>query len=148
MIHDMDMEKFLVYVAVFTETENEFVVEFPDLEGCLTQGASLSEAFCKAQEALAIYYHENNGQLPEASSIQTIQDLYPRCIVLLVSVDLKNYLIKSLTPVKKTLTIPKWLNCMGEKYGVNFSKVLKNGLIAHLYTLKDLSEYDRKMLIE
>ena len=34
--------------------------------------------------------------------------------------------------VKKTLTIPSWLNTMAEKQGVNFSMVLQNALKAEL----------------
>lgn len=34
--------------------------------------------------------------------------------------------------VKKTLTIPAWLNTACENYGINYSKVLKDALIAKL----------------
>ncbi len=35
--------------------------------------------------------------------------------------------------VKKTLTIPAWLNTMAERAGLNFSQVLQNGLKNELH---------------
>jgi len=35
--------------------------------------------------------------------------------------------------VKKTLTIPAWLNTMAERQGVNFSMILQNALKAELH---------------
>jgi hypothetical protein len=35
--------------------------------------------------------------------------------------------------VKKTLTIPQWLNVEAERQGVNFSMVLQNGLKQYLH---------------
>jgi hypothetical protein len=34
--------------------------------------------------------------------------------------------------IKKTLTIPKWLNDLGEKNRVNFSHILQDALMNHL----------------
>lgn len=64
----------------------------------------------------------------------------------MVAIDTNNYIIKSLESVKKTLTIPKWLNELSVKYEANFSQILKNALIDYLKKLSTVSSYDRKML--
>ena len=48
--------------------------------------------------------------------------------------------------VKKTLTIPEWLNTLAEKYQVNFSHILKYALINYLKKLGSLSPCDKIML--
>ena len=143
----MTIQGFIGYVATFTKTENEqYFVEFPDLIGCYTQGNTLEEAVCHAQESLAIYYVEKKGELPPASTLQLIQNANPNSVVQIVAIDTEKYIVKSLRAIKKTLTIPEWLNELSEKYNVNFSQILKNALINHLKNLDYISSYDRKML--
>lgn len=143
----MTIQGFIGYVAIFTKTENEqYFVEFPDLIGCYTQGSTLEEAVCHAQESLAIYYLEKKGELPPASTLQSIQNANPNSVVQIVAIDTEKYIVKSLRAIKKTLTIPEWLNQLAENYNVNFSQILKNALINHLRNLDSISSYDRKML--
>lgn len=143
----MTIQGFIGYVAIFTKTENEqYFVEFPDLIGCYTQGSTLEEAVCHAQESLAIYYVEKKGELPPASTLQSIQNANPNSVVQIVAIDTEKYIVKSLRAIKKTLTIPEWLNQLAENYNVNFSQILKNALINHLRNLDSISSYDRKML--
>lgn len=135
------------YAALFKKVENEkYFVEFPDLTGCLTQGDTLEEALCHAQEALAIYYTEKKGELPLASDLETIQTENPDSLVQIVAIDTSNYIVKPLRTIKKTLTIPEWLNELAEKYQVNFSRILKTALISYLKNLDSISVYDRKLL--
>lgn len=143
----MTIQGFIGYVAIFTKAENEqYFVEFPDLIGCYTQGSTLEEAVCHAQEVLAIYYVEKKGELPPASTLQSIQNANPNSVVQIVAIDTDKYIVKSLRAIKKTLTIPEWLNKLAENYNVNFSQILKNALINHLRNLDSISPYDRKML--
>ena len=65
-----------------------------------------------------------------------------------MAIDTEKYIVKRMCSVKKTLTIPEWLNKLAEKYQVNFSQVLKNALISYLLNLDSISLYDRKMLNE
>lgn len=144
---EMNLVRFLSYVALFRKTkENVYVVEFPDLTGCLTQGSTFVEAFRNAQEALAIYYQEKEGNLPQSTEISKIQEQYSDAIVQTILIDLDCYFVKSMEPVKKTLTIPKWLNEIAKKHKINYSQILKNGLIAYLKEQDDISEYDLRML--
>ena len=111
----MTIQGFIGYVAIFTKAENEqYFVEFPDLIGCYTQGSTLEEAVCHAQEELAIYYVEKKGELPPASTLQSIQNANPNSVVQIVAIDTDKYIVKSLRAIKKTLTIPEWLNKLAE----------------------------------
>ena len=54
----------------------------------------------------------------------------------LISVDLEDYAKTHFKKsVKKTLTIPEWLNREATKKNINFSKVLQDALIAKLRSL-------------
>lgn len=139
---------YVAYIALFVLTENVYVVEFPDLDGCLTQGSTFTEALIRAQEALAIYYQEKGGHLPTPTELEVIlkQIKDSNTIVQLVAIDINNYIIKKMTSVKKTLSIPKWLDEIARKESINYSQLLQKALIGHLLSSSTLSDYDRKML--
>lgn len=62
-----------IYPAIFhVAEEGGFWVEFPDLEGCVTNGATLEEAFAMAKEALALYL-DDMEELPAATSLEKIE---------------------------------------------------------------------------
>ena len=137
----------LLFPALFhIDNTNTVFVEFPDLVGCFTQGDSLTEAYFNAQEALAIYAKENVRNLPSPSDLALIQSANPNTTVLLIGIDSTKYIVKSLESVKKTLSIPKWLNDIAVKYDVNFSKILKNALIGYLNNLEEVTDYDKRVL--
>ncbi len=118
------------YPAIFTQEDNYFWVYFPDLPGCFTEGSSMAEAYEMAQEAMGLYMENNSGEFdfPEPSDIKTIipkENEYP----ILVEFDPVEYLKrKSTKSVKKTLTIPEWLNVLAEKNNINFSQILQKAL--------------------
>lgn len=139
----------LLFPALFhIDNTNTIFVEFPDLLGCFTQGESLTQAYFNAQEALAIYAKENANNLPMPSELTLVQKNNPNTTVLLIGIDVTKYIVKSLESVKKTLSIPKWLNDLAVKYNVNFSKILKNALISYLINLDEVTDYDKKVLGE
>ena len=121
-----------IYPAVFHEEGDSYWVEFPDLEGCQTYGSSLNEAMAGAQEALAVYILtviEEGISLPSASDIKNISAPSDGFISL-VSASVDPY--KDNKAVKKTLTIPSWLNERAQALGINFSKVLQEALLAKI----------------
>ena len=123
----------LIYPAVFHEEENSVWAEFPDLEGCQTYADNMEECIRSAQEALEGYTEsviERDIKLPKASDIRKIK-AGKNCIVVPVYYDFKGYEANSRS-VKKTLTIPQWLNDRAEKNNINFSETLKNALIERL----------------
>ena len=100
-------------------------MEFPDIEGCQSYGDSLEETMNNAQEALGLYIAsklDNNEEINKPSDIKNIESADG--FVSYVSSDVSKYR-KKVKAVKKTLTIPEWLNEEAEKNHINFSSVLQ-----------------------
>lgn len=120
-----------VYPAVFHQEDDAYWVEFPDLEGCHTYGNSINETMAAAQEALAGYLLtllDQKKAIAPPSDISAIhvEDGFSS----FVSCDINQY--KDTKAVKKTLTIPSWLNDRAVSMGVNFSQVLQDALLAKI----------------
>ncbi|NLW07619.1 MAG: HicB family protein [Clostridia bacterium] len=128
----------LIYPACFYPCEEGgYTVTFPDLPGCVTEGDTLAEAVDMAIDAAAGWLLdevENKRPIPKPSDIKSVvADEYEDGFVSLISVDLDEYARKhSNKAVKKTLTIPAWLNTLAEKENINFSQILQDGLKNHL----------------
>lgn len=123
-----------IYPAVFHhEDDTSYWVEFPDLPGCFTDGDTQEDALNNAQEAMALYLEpdgETEPNYPHATDITDISQPENGFVSYVVSdVDLT----KSSRSVKKTLTIPEWLNTRATQQGVNFSQVLQEALINRCY---------------
>lgn len=122
----------IFYPAVFHKADQckkGYWVEVPDLPGCFTQGDTMEETFKEAQEALGLYLDENND-FNKLSPIEKIQQDFPGKTVMLVPYDSVAYAKKYKNKaIKKTLSIPEWLNEEASKRGVNFSQVLQEALI-------------------
>ena len=124
-----------IYPAIFTKEDQFYNVRFPDLEDCYTQGDNLQDAYEMASDVLCLtlYNLEEEGAkiLPasETSEIKTEKDEF----VSLVACDTLEYRqYYDNKAVKKTLTIPSWLNTMSEREGINFSAVLQAALKTEL----------------
>lgn len=121
------------YPALFHYEDNGYWVEFPDLDGCLSQGDSIADAISNAADALGGYLFSimnRNIEIPEPSAIHDLDVQKPDFASIIV-VDLESY-IKRTRAVKKTLTIPEWLNEAAEARHINFSSVLQQALINQL----------------
>lgn len=119
----------IVYPAIFLQEETGYSVSFPDLDGCFTEGDTIEQAFEMAQEALGLYLislEERNIKTPKASNPAEIS-CDSNEFIALVSCSLEKYRRKS-KAVKKTLTIPQWLNDEAELRHINFSSVLQKAL--------------------
>lgn len=120
-----------VYPAIFHEEEG-YWVEFPDLPGCQTYGDNLNSTVKCAQEALAGYLLTmlaEEKKVPVPTHIQAI-DQIEQGFVTLVSCDIDQY--KDSKAVKKTLTIPAWLNDLAMERNFNFSQILQEALLSRL----------------
>lgn len=129
----------LIYPACFYPCEEGgYTVIFPDLPGCITEGDTLADALEMGADAasgwLLYLLEEEKQQVPKSSDIKSIiPNEYENGFVTLISIDLDDYSKKhGNKAVKKTLTIPAWLNSIAEEKNVNFSQVLQNALINHL----------------
>lgn len=124
----------LVYPANFYyEEDGGYSVEIPDLLGCVTQGENLEEAMEMAQDAALgwiLTAIEAEEEIPKPSQIEQIK-LEANGFKTLLLLDIDQYTEKYGTKksIKKTLTIPEWLNKRAEKIGINFSQVLQESLL-------------------
>ncbi|HPU35648.1 MAG TPA: type II toxin-antitoxin system HicB family antitoxin [Bacillota bacterium] len=124
-----------MYPAIFSYAPDGISIEFPDLPGCLPCGKTTEEALKNAKEAMALHLwgmENDNVPIPEPSPIDEIK-LKPSQVIVLVEVYLPIYrdAIENQS-VKKTLTIPQWLNKIAEENHVNFSQILQKALKEHL----------------
>lgn len=120
-----------VYPAIFHEEEG-YWVEFPDLPGCQTYGDDLNATVKYAQEALAGYLLTmlaEERKVPAPTHIQKINQI-EQGFVTLVSCDIDQY--RDSKAVKKTLTIPAWLNDLAIERNFNFSQILQEALLSRL----------------
>ena len=118
------------YPAIIHQDEGAYWVEFPDLEGCFSDGETLAEAAVNAEEALGAYLcslMERELEIPAPSDITTIRP--EDGFTTLVATEPLKYR-RSTRAVKKTLTIPEWLNIEAEKRHINFSSVLQQALLS------------------
>lgn len=125
------MEK-LFYPAVFHHEEvGGYSVDFPDLLGCVTEGDTLAEAIRMAEDALGIYLYtlKEEGEEAPAPSDPADVEVSGRDFVSLVEYDEVEYLKRTDShSVKKTLTIPAWMDTLARENNLNFSNVLQNAI--------------------
>lgn len=113
-----------------------YEVSFPDLAGCLTFGETMEEAFINAQDALngMLWTLEDDKEqtIPKPSDFKSVVH-DENSVVTLIEADTLEYRKKYDTKaIKKTLTIPAWLNTKAMESGVNFSSVLQEALLKRL----------------
>lgn len=128
------MAKYL-YPAVFTKEEAGYSVNFPDVESCYTSGVTLEEAMEMAEDVLCLtlYGLEQDGkEIPAASAVNDVPHGKNEFVSLVGCDTIEYRKFYDNRAVKKTLTIPSWLNDMAERSGVNFSGVLQEALKAKL----------------
>jgi len=128
----MQMKQY-VYPAQFVNEDNGTIsVYFPDLDGCHTYDDTIEGASLMAKDALEGYIEfilEMGKELPKPSNIKeiTVDDGF----VMMVVADVLN-MPEENKPVKKTLSIPKWLDREATNAHLNFSGVLRDALIEQL----------------
>jgi predicted RNase H-like HicB family nuclease len=120
-----------IYPAIISYDSDGISIEFPDLPGCLTFSNTTDKAILMTKEALALHLsgmEDDNDIIPDPSDIPSIK-LEDSQAIILIEVWMPIYRDKiKYTSVKKTLTIPKWLNDIAEENHVNFSQSLQNTL--------------------
>ena len=128
-----------VYPVIFTVEGEAILVSVPDLPGLHTFGNSLADALYMAQDAIEMWLWdaENKGEIiPQASSQKEIDKMCksPKQSVSLVAVDTDEYRkLNDTRAVKKTLSIPAWLNHKAEMANAPFSQILQQGLKEYLH---------------
>lgn len=124
------------YPAIFTPEENGcFSINFPDLEGCYTCGDSLEDGIEMAEDVLALIlygYEKENRDIPAPSAPDSFS-LSGNEFINFIACDTMEYRkMYNSKAIKKTLTIPEWLNEAASAMGLNFSQVLQEALLAKI----------------
>lgn len=122
-----------VYPAIFTpEEEGKYSVFFPDLDGCYTCGDNLQDALFMANDILAyvLYDYEKAGkEIPAPSKIENVKTEEGEFVNYVACDTIEYAKMHNNRAVKKTLTIPEWLNEAAIRADVNFSQVLQEALM-------------------
>lgn len=120
-----------IYPAVFSKEGKFYNVRFPDFESCYTQGEGLQDAYEMASDILCLTLYEleeGKETIPPASDAVSIKTENGEFVSLVACDTLEYRQYYDNKAVKKTLTIPAWLNTMSEREGINFSAVLQAAL--------------------
>ena len=124
------------YTAVFTPEENGYNVDFPDIPGCYTSGDDIADAISMAQDALCLTLYDmeqDKKAIPAASNPRDIK-ITGEQFTSVIAVDTETYRrFYENKSVKKTLTLPMWLNERAERANINFSGILQEALKEHLH---------------
>lgn len=135
-----------VYPACFFKEDTGYSVVFPDLNYLATCGKSLEQSLEAAVDCLAGYLYiaqKDDDPIPPPSVPAAIDcekvaselgnPPFSSAFVNMVAVDVADYAKKHFEKsVKKTLTIPAWLNDAAVAEGINFSQLLQEALKARL----------------
>jgi len=121
----------MVYPVVFTPIKEGLMAYVPDLQ-INTSGTDLANAIEMARDAISIWCvseQDDFGRpLPAPSELSALEH-EPDDIVTLVDADIDAYRrLLANKAIKKTLTVPSWLNEQAEKAGINFSQTLQKAL--------------------
>lgn len=115
-----------IYPAVFHPNDDgSYTVTFPDLPGCITEGKDLDNALHMAQDALSgwmEYATESGTPVAPASRPQDLA-LGQGEFTSLTSVELKDS-----RAVRRTVSIPKWMDDKVTDAGLSLSRVLQDAL--------------------
>ncbi|WP_428771404.1 type II toxin-antitoxin system HicB family antitoxin [Treponema sp. HNW] len=118
------------YPVIFEKDGLQISVSVPDIPGCFTCADTIPQAIEMAADALAMmlaHYEDNKQSFSPPSPIENIKAKDGFVSYVLADTDLwrKQFSEKA---VKKTVTIPAWLNYKAEAAGINFSQTLQQGL--------------------
>ncbi|WP_415304925.1 type II toxin-antitoxin system HicB family antitoxin [Clostridium perfringens] len=125
-----------IFPAIVTTESDCITITFPDLEGCITCAYSDDEIMKVSKEALGLHLYgletdeeiEGKELIPVPSKLNDLK-LEKNQATTLVEVYMP--VIRQVLDnkaVKKTVTIPNWLDVQAKKYEINFSQLLQEAI--------------------
>lgn len=115
-----------IYPAIFhSNDDGSYTIIYPDLPGCISEGKNLGNAMYMAQSALAQwidYLNDKDLKIPEPSSIYDVRTENDE-FVNLIRVELKDK-----RAVKRTVSIPKWMDEKAIESKLSLSRILQEAL--------------------
>ena len=129
--------KKLFYPAIFHKAEEGgYWISFPDIPECLTEGDAMEQAYEMAVDALGLaissrYQQKEDIPTPSEPENISVNDGF----LVIVEFDMLAYQKRTnAKAVKKTLSIPQWLNEEANAMNINFSQVLQEALLTKIQT--------------
>lgn len=128
-----------VYPAILKSEDGQVLVSVPDLPGCHTFGDTLADALYMAQDAVEMWLWDAENRRESIPQASAQSEIIKQCAeegqsVSLVAADTDEYRKRNDTrAVKKTLSIPSWLNHEAEKANAPFSQILQQALKEYLH---------------
>ena len=128
------MKEKYIYPCIIYEDDGIYYANFKDFDACFTDGESIEEVIINAKDVLEgtiFSLLKNNLEVPKPTL--TKPNLENNEFLVYIDIWLTTIIdkVKNQT-VKKTLTIPKWLNDEAEKYSINFSNLLQTAIKKYL----------------
>ena len=116
-----------IYPAIFhlNEDDGSYTITFPDLPSCITEGKNLSNALYMAQDLLTQWaaYTESRGEtLPPASPLENVNCESGEFV------NLNRAVVRDDRAVRRTVSLPKWLDDQVSAAGLSLSRVLQDAL--------------------
>lgn len=120
-----------VFPAIFTKMNDDgsyYIVDFIDLKNCTTEGETIQEAYYMAQNAMGLFL-DDLTKFPKPTLDFSNIKLNKNQFISFIGIDMNDYRKKfNNKSVKKTLSIPGWLDTLAEKENINFSQLLQEAI--------------------
>lgn len=127
--------KKLFYPAIFHKAEEGgYWIDFPDIPECLTEGDAMEQAYEMAVDALGLaltsrYQEKEAIPIPTEPENISVKDGF----LVVIEFDMLAYQKRTNSKaIKKTLSIPQWLNEEACARNINFSQALQEALLAKI----------------
>ncbi|MCQ0050449.1 type II toxin-antitoxin system HicB family antitoxin [Pediococcus acidilactici] len=115
-----------VIISEYNDDGHYYVVTSPNIKGMVTQGDTFEDAVYWAEDAIGT-------MLDGEKSYPKVQDpsnwkLNKNDRLVYITVDMSKWLKKNSKTVKKTITVPEYLNEMAKEQNINVSRVASEAL--------------------
>jgi predicted RNase H-like HicB family nuclease len=121
-----------VYAAILEPNDDgSYTVTFPDLPGCISEGKDLPDALRMAERALSQrieYLGDTNLPYPDPTDISEVK-AGKGALVNLIWARLRDN-----KAIRRTVSIPKWMDEQASTEGLSLSRVLQDALKMRLTT--------------
>lgn len=116
-----------VYPALFhfNADDGSYTITYPDIPGCISEGKSLENALYMAQDVLFQRMELILEEKQTPPSASALADIHPEEgeFVNLVRVSVRDE-----RAVRRTVSLPKWLDDQVSAAGISLSRVLQDAL--------------------
>ena len=120
-----------VYPALFTTEDDSIIVTFPDLDDTFTDGATMQEAFENAEDVLNLMLwnrEEEKEEIPAPSQLEQITVPQGATLAMIKADTLAYRKIHDTKTIRRSITIPSWLDTLARERNINFSQLMQNAI--------------------